>query len=82
MVAEAVVVEPVSSPVFPANREKNREFSKIAQFRAPETANNAAVAWLPVRIPYSSEQGIILAEQGIVAPEPGFLSAGTEIIVE
>jgi hypothetical protein len=29
MVADAVAVEPVSAPRFPANREKNREFRQF-----------------------------------------------------
>jgi hypothetical protein len=33
-----------------------------------------------MRIPYSTEQGIILAEQGLLTREQGFLSAGIEII--
>ena len=80
MAADAVLVEPVSTLLFPANREKNREFCKIAQFETPETANSAAVTWLPARIPYSSEQGIILVEQGTPTREQGFFPAGIEII--
>jgi hypothetical protein len=60
-------------PVFPANREFYREFSKIAASGAPETAINGVVTGLPMRIPYSTEQGIILAEQGILAREQGIL---------
>ena len=82
MVVDAVVVEPVSTLSFPANREKNREFSKIAAFGALETINNAVVTGLPVRIPYSTEQGIILAEHGILAREQGILSAGIAIVAE
>jgi len=63
-------------PVFPANRE----FYKIAVSGAPETENNGVVTGLPMRIPYSTEQGIILAEQGILAREQGILSVGIEII--
>jgi hypothetical protein len=69
-----VTIEPVSTSKFPANREKNREFSKIAEFGALETINNAVVTGLPVRIPYSTEQGIILAEQGLLTREQGIIS--------
>ena len=62
VVADAVAVEPVSTPKSPANREKNREFCKIATSGAAETANNAVVKGLLVRIPYSTEQGIVLAD--------------------
>jgi len=41
----------------------------------PETANNDAPTALLTQIPYSIEQGIILAEQGISAAEQGILSA-------
>jgi len=80
LVADAVAFEPVSIPNFPANREKNKEFYRIAVSVAPETVNNGVVTGLPKRIPYSTEQGIILAEQGILAREQRFLSARIEII--
>jgi hypothetical protein len=80
LVADAVQVEPVSTAKFPANREKNKEFYRIAVSVASETANNDVVTGLPKRIPYSTEQGIILAEQGILAREQGILSARIEII--
>ena len=80
MVADAVIVEPVSTPQFPANREKNREFNKIGASGAAEIVNNAVVTGLPVLIPYSAEQGIILAEQGIFAREQGFFPARIEVI--
>jgi hypothetical protein len=47
---------------------------------APETVNNGFVIGLSMRIPYSTEQGIIFAEQGILSQEQGILSAGIEII--
>jgi hypothetical protein len=75
VVADAVAVEPVSTVKFPANREKNREFYKIAASGAPETLNSAAVAGLPMQIPYSTKQGIISAEQGILPQEQGFFFA-------
>jgi hypothetical protein len=71
MVADAVEVEPVSTTNFPANREKNREFCKIAAQIESETANNGAVTGLSKRIPYSTEQGIILAEQGKLGGRTG-----------
>jgi hypothetical protein len=80
VVADAVAFEPVSIPKFPANREKNREFYRIAVSVASETVNNGVVTGLPKRIPYSTEQGIILAGQGILAREQRILSARIEII--
>jgi len=70
---------PPAPPVFPANREFYREFCKFAASGAPKTVNNAVVTGLPVRIPYSPEQGIILVKQGILEREQGILSAGIEI---
>ncbi len=78
----AVAVEPVSTGKFPANRETNREFCKLVASGAPETANNGVVAGLPMQIPCSTEQGIILADQGILAREQEILLARIEIIAE
>jgi hypothetical protein len=64
VVADAVDIEPVSDPKFPANREKNREFCIIGALGAPEAPNNGVVTGLPMRIPYATEQGIIFAKQG------------------
>jgi hypothetical protein len=55
-------------------------YGKIAASGAPETENNGVVTGRSMRIPYSREQGIILAEQGIWAREQGILSAGIELI--
>ena len=67
MVADAVHVEPVSIPKFPANREKNREFHQIGPLckilKAATRANSKACS----EIPYATEQGIISEEQGILA---------------
>ena len=76
--ADAVLVEPLSTPKFPANREKNREFRNIAALGAPETTINSVVIGFPMRIPYSTEQEIILPEQGLLAKEQGILSAEVE----
>ena len=58
----------------------NRKFCNIIASGTPETPNSAAVAGLPMQIPYSTKQGIISAELGILAQEQGILSAGIEII--
>jgi hypothetical protein len=70
MVAHAVTFEPVSTDKFPANREKNREFYKIAALGAPETAISGAVTGFSLRIPYSTKQGICFAEQRIFEVHP------------
>jgi hypothetical protein len=53
---------------------------KTAASGTPETANNGAVAGLPIQILYSTEQGIISAEHGILAQEQEILSGKIEII--
>jgi hypothetical protein len=65
------------SPALPA-LPANREFFKIAASGTPETANNGAVAELPMQIPYSTEQGINSTEQGFLAQEQGIFSAKAE----
>jgi integrase len=66
MVADAVLVEPVSTHEFPANREINREFRRIRTFGANLKADTGANSKASSEIPYSGEQGIISAEQGIL----------------
>jgi hypothetical protein len=70
---------PPALPIFPANREFYREFCKIAVSGAPETVNNGVVIGLLMRIPYSTEQGIIFAKQGILSQEQVISPAKTEI---
>jgi hypothetical protein len=77
-VAGAAVQMAPCSAWFPANREFYREFCKIAASGAPETVNNGVVTALLMRIPYSTEQGIILAEQGILAREDTEMSASCQ----
>jgi hypothetical protein len=55
-------------------------FAKIAASGARETTNNGGVAGLPTQIPSSVEQGIILAEQRVLAREQGILQIGIKII--
>jgi hypothetical protein len=70
-VADAVLVEPISTPKFPANREINREYCRIrprsAVFKADTRANSDAY----IKIPYSTEQGIFVKEQEICTREQG-----------
>jgi hypothetical protein len=80
VVADAVAVEPVSTPKFPANREKNREFWRnrpLCEILKADTRENSMAF---NEIPCSTKQGIISAEQGILAQEQGVLPAKTEII--
>ena len=80
MVADAVQVEPVSTPKFPANREINREFRRIRTFCTNLKADTRANSKASSEIPYSGEQGIISAEQGILVQEQGIFRVKSEII--
>ena len=77
--ADAVTFEPVSTPKFPANREKNREFCRIRPLSAILKADTRASSETCSEIPYATEQGNILEEQGIPAEEQGILLAKTKI---
>jgi hypothetical protein len=71
VVADAVLVEPVSTPKFPANREKNREFCKIHPNLKIIRADKRAKSKASSGIPCATEQGIISKEQGICRREQG-----------
>ena len=77
---DAVEIEPVSSPEFPANREINREFRQIRLLGAILHADTRANSEACSEIPYATEQGIISEEQGILAQEQGFCLLKTEIV--
>jgi hypothetical protein len=79
VVADAVAFEPVSTPKFPANREKNREFCRIRPLSAILKADTPAISETCSEIPYVTEQGNILEEQGIPAEEQGILLTKTKI---
>ena len=65
------MVEPVSTIKFPANRENNREFLDFGPFSAILVSNRRANSMACKKIPYTTEQGLFLAEQRIVAEEQG-----------
>jgi hypothetical protein len=52
LVAQAVAFEPVSVREFPANREKNREFSRTAGSSEQEAPNGGVTAGFRMQIPY------------------------------
>jgi hypothetical protein len=66
VVVEAVLVGPVSVRVFPANREKNREFRENRPSRSILKRLLIAVSMACGTIPYEIEQGTFFTEQGIV----------------
>ena len=71
VVADAVQVEPVSTPQFPANREINREFFNFGPNRRLGVAIRPMIQRTWSEIPYSTEQGIFAKEQGICTREQG-----------
>ena len=73
--ADAVAFEPVSTLKFPANREINREFHQIPALGAILKADTRANSEACSKIPYATEQGIILKEQGNLALEQGISAA-------
>jgi hypothetical protein len=79
VVADAVAVEPVSTPKLPANREINREFYRIHPLCEILNADMRAISKAFGQIPYATEQEIISAEQGILAQEQGISLAKAEI---
>ena len=71
MVADAVLVEPVSAPKFPANREINREFRQIRLLGAILPADTRANSEACREIPYATEQGIFAKGTGNLHPRTG-----------
>jgi hypothetical protein len=69
LVADAVPFEPVSTPKFLANREKNREFRRNHPLGPNSRAHTLAKSKTFREIPYATEQGNILAEEGIATGE-------------
>ena len=65
MVADAVVSNPF---YYSANREKNREFRKIRPLCNLESLHASNIKGFQ-RIPYATEQGNFLKEQGICTRE-------------
>jgi hypothetical protein len=65
LVVGAVGCEPVSIAKFPANREKNREFRGICPLDAILKTDKPVNSEACSDIPYSTEQGIFVKEQGI-----------------
>jgi hypothetical protein len=79
LAAEAVLIGPVSVGIFPANREKNREFRENRPSQSILKRLLSAVSMTCRQIPYEIEQGIFSAKQGIVSTEQG--SGANEVSV-
>jgi hypothetical protein len=58
LVVDAVLVEPVSTPKFPANRDINREFRQIRSLCEILNADTRAISKAFGQIPYATEQGV------------------------
>ena len=65
LAVDAVQVEPVSTPKFPANTEINREFFNFGSDCGSVVAIRPMIQRTWSEIPYSTEQGIFAKEQGI-----------------
>jgi hypothetical protein len=70
-VVEAVVIGPLSVRIFPANREKNREFRENCPSGLGLTSFLSVSSMPCDRIPCGVKRGIFSAEQGIVSTEQG-----------
>jgi hypothetical protein len=71
MVADALWIEPVSTPKVPANREINREFCGFWRLAAILTPNRRAGSMVYNQIPYATEQGIFKRVSGRSFPGTG-----------
>lgn len=65
LAVDAVQVEPVSTPQFPANTEINREFFNFGSDCGSVVAIRPMIQRTWSEIPCSTEQGIFAKEQGI-----------------
>jgi hypothetical protein len=59
LVVDAVIVEPVSTPKFPANRDINREFRQIRSLCKILNADTRAISKAFGQITYATELGIL-----------------------
>jgi hypothetical protein len=80
VVADALWIEPVSTPKFPANREINREFCGFWRLAAILTPNRRAGSMVYNQIPYATEQGIFKRVSGKFFKEQGILTRDTSIL--
>jgi hypothetical protein len=71
VVAEAVLIGPVSGRIFPANREKNREIRENRPSESMLELFFGAASKTCTQIPCAIEQGIFSTEQGMVSREQG-----------
>jgi hypothetical protein len=66
LVVDVVIVEPVSTPKFPANRDINREFRQISSLCEILNADTRAISKAFGKIPYATEQGILPTKSKII----------------
>ena len=59
VVADAVVLEPVSAPIFPANREKNRELLRIWPSRRSLRPVGERIQWLEAEFPTNQNRELV-----------------------
>ncbi len=78
VVADAVQVEPVSTPEFPANREINRESFKIGAASQISRLDRPVYSGAWLEIPYPLEQGISKQQQGNLERDQGISAVKCE----
>jgi hypothetical protein len=66
LVVDVVIVEPVSTPKFPANRDINREFRQIRSLCEIFNADTRAISKAFGQISYTTEQGILPTKSKII----------------
>jgi hypothetical protein len=66
LVVDVVIVEPVSTPKFPSNRDINRKFRQISSLCEILNADTRAISKAFGKIPYATEQGILPTKSKII----------------
>jgi hypothetical protein len=80
VVADAVAVEPVSTPKFPANREINREFHQIGPLCKILKADTRADSKASSEIPYQQNRELFWRNREFLFRNREFLPVKSEII--
>jgi hypothetical protein len=75
MVVDAVLVEPVSTPKFPANREINREFRQIRLLAQFCTLTREQIQRLAAKFPTQPNRGFLQKNREFVQENREFESS-------
>jgi len=71
VVADAVAIEPVSASQFPANREKNREFSEFKAIARISVATKPMISGLLGQTPVAANREIFRPNRVFLTQEQG-----------